>query len=1314
NTFINNSKVFSFIADFEVVNVSLFYYLSGTENFIANMNSVAPDKFEYLWQDIQEHTNTSTGDTIGIIVKLTDILGNANEYYYNFTADFTKPVPAVSVGNGFENYQTNLVANPLTKILFSCSETGKEKEFYRIFDLNVGSYTQWVEFNSSGVSKLADLSDLPEKFSILYKVIDSAGNSANITTYNNGFNYIKFTRETSITWANNTIDLNDLILYERELSFADNGQFGGVDSLDIYINGFKYGTAHLDNGYYKIQFGSENSIDTLLAYSKSLKSDNIYSNINPIAHICWEVDNSDSFGVVKHVVINGDIVIINPLTYNSTITMRLDNLYSQKFILPNFVRPIRVYYYNITSDNASAEECEIVRLSYGDYVINASGYVKWSDNSIIHDLFANRSECVKDGLIYIDYAASDFADQLLLKNAEGFAIDFYMPSLYYDHTTIESLTVSFDTFLGASFSKVFFDLDLRKYFQKGVKDQYEVEAFGLGNMMKIPLYIGIDELSFSNPNQLFNPRFLETITFTISDSKLWPGSFVKNYSEYTVLDLPYQRIAVGDIRLYNFISDSAIEDEDGYLNSTIEVKAPDYHNYFAFDEFKIKRINAVLTNVKIYHAKSEITAATNVEYSDFIEVYARINGSCAPIALDELINVPLSLINVTSGHLYSLSNMHWITKRDLAAPYMFDKNYYYAKFEVPKSLGFFELTIGSDGTPIHNIIIDNVPKFNITVVQESLSISEPIYLEEEAYDLEYQNSLVLEGAVLDNDKFIVEDEVYDYSYQDALDSETIHHLKVVSPFNDENFVDKNKFAIYYIDRQLEKVPLYVNLDGVRYKDERILSKDPEILYLDNAFLLHIYWNTSDDNNYFINYDTNLLISYTVLKGRPISPLSFSSCDSFGNDKQENLVEIPFTRYNIITNDWEFEGDFTEVFAIDRILLVKEVKESSITIRGPQFEDDDGGLFFRHGIIGVDNLYVKKNDSNTYEVVSEEDYNWYVENDGDLYVSYPSYQPNDTIKVLYYSYNPVPITHSLRYPGARLNYIRVYSRDNLSITHTFSNDIIDEFAISSDGYKIYFYDLYNAILKGGDFDLYDIFEISYRSTYTKKIDLSSNLLLLLQDSESHYVPIDNVEIDNLGFFKYNKRLTADGPLSLPIGGKIVNMRLDYLPITVYNKSGESNVFINYDLNVDSAYHKRYAYKESDKWFKNFKIITTPKKVKLEMADFTTQNIVVSQSFTENRKYYFSSNPAETLEKGEEFTSIQIDALAREDYRFTFKLTDFSENPIKDSICWMHIGFMPKSKTKFLNEKAIIEGTEDHPYYESLGTHPLSLGPGVGPN
>ncbi|MHA1267750.1 MAG: hypothetical protein ACTSRS_21115 [Candidatus Helarchaeota archaeon] len=119
--------------------------------------------------------------------------------------------------------------------------------------------------------------------------------------------------------------------------------------------------------------------------------------------------------------------------------------------------------------------------------------------------------------------------------------------------------------------------------------------------------------------------------------------------------------------------------------------------------------------------------------------------------------------------------------------------------------------------------------------------------------------------------------------------------------------------------------------------------------------------------------------------------------------------------------------------------------------------------------------------------------------------------------------------------------------------------------------------------------------------------------------------------------------------------------------------------------------------------------------MKMIDDPRQNIAIVQKFYKEREYQYNFNPMETLEKGEEYTRLFLDAILGDDYEFSFKLTTFEDKPVAGIPVWLYVGFVPKSKTKFLNERAIIEGTSLHPYYESFGTDDLSfVGPGEGPN
>ncbi len=863
------------------------------------------------------------------------------------------------------------------------------------------------------------------------------------------------------------------------------------------------------------------------------------------------------------------------------------------------------------------------------------------------------------------------------------------------------------------FKKVFYDYDLKKYFTQEERSKYQDTILGLGKVMVIPLYIDFKELVMSNLEHMFNPRLLESISISISDSKIWPESFLQEYDNFEVLNLPYQRVGIKDIRLYNVISDFVYENEGGFVPSRIEIIAPEFHNYYTTSLFNITRIDTPLTDVKMYYEGVEITTANIVEaeYSDTFEVYFSFDHTDEPILFNNISTLSFTLTDTITGQVISLSNAYWVDIYDPSCPYDKNKNYYYMEFELPKKVSSqaYELKIDTLGTPIHDIYFDTEPTLTLRVNQEGLSSIRPIYLSDDLYQLEYdKDPLILKGAVLDNDQYRVEHEVYDYNYQEAFDDgNTIHPLRFVSPYEDSEYISTTEFSIYYVNSEFEKKLLYSTFTGSIIIDDNILDKDnpPVINYIDNTFVLEINWKQPIE----IEYSTNLLVSYKVQYGRPISPVSYSSYDQFDNNRYDNLAEVPFARYDMINNQWQTEDDYIQYFSIDRVSLTKTIenKGTNIVIPRPQFEVD--GRTITQEIIGCDEVYVNKSAKDEYELVPEANYTWYIDDLGQLVTTYYNYEVGDVLFISYFTYTPISLGH----PATNIHYVNVTARDNKSLIYEFSSQ---EYYLSSDGYTLYLN--ISSILVDETFTIYDDFEISYRGLLARKIDLSRNLLLMVQDSSfrDRYIPIDTVEIDRLGLFEYEQMFTMDGPLSLPLGDKeIINMKLAYLPISVFDKAkgGFTDIIYTYETpGGDTEF--RYPYK-SDNWEKTFQIITIPKTKKIELIKFETQNMAVAQEKIAEREYLFNRNPFEMLEEGEEYTYAQLDMLVREDYTLTFKVTNEAGTGINDTIVWLSLGFMPKSKTKFLNERAIIEENEQYPYYEALGTDPFTYkGPGIGPN
>ncbi|KKK68245.1 hypothetical protein LCGC14_2946000, partial [marine sediment metagenome] len=369
----------------------------------------------------------------------------------------------------------------------------------------------------------------------------------------------------------------------------------------------------------------------------------------------------------------------------------------------------------------------------------------------------------------------------------------------------------------------------------------------------------------------------------------------------------------------------------------------------------------------------------------------------SPVILNDICKIPISLNDTNSEEILGFSVGSWITKLNKDSLSGYYTKYYYSRFEVPRLLGIHDVTFNSLGTPIFDISFITPPTFSINVIQESLSEDESIYLSNDYYELEYGNSLRLEGAILDNDEYMVEDEVYDYRYTEALDGTTSHQLNIIARPGDDEFIDKEEFTIYYINDNLEKLALFSSLNNRHYKDNTILDfyKDPVIGYVDNAYILNIYWLKEGAN--FINYDTNLLISYKVIKGRPISPISFSSSDSYGNDKQQNLVEIPFTKYDMLTQGWITQDTFTQQFRIDEVFLLDDFAGTTTTIQGPIFDD---GQIIQTGIINLDSVYENRTNSDRYELLDKSEYSWIINANGELEVSGLPFITGDEFKIAY--------------------------------------------------------------------------------------------------------------------------------------------------------------------------------------------------------------------------------------------------------------------------------------------------------------------------
>ncbi len=90
--------------------------------------------FGYTWNNVSGDTGVQTNDTILIMFNVTDIIGNSGKYYYSLIADFDKPLPDIFIGDGIQNFQDDLIANPETPINFNSNELVPPDPYYSWID----------------------------------------------------------------------------------------------------------------------------------------------------------------------------------------------------------------------------------------------------------------------------------------------------------------------------------------------------------------------------------------------------------------------------------------------------------------------------------------------------------------------------------------------------------------------------------------------------------------------------------------------------------------------------------------------------------------------------------------------------------------------------------------------------------------------------------------------------------------------------------------------------------------------------------------------------------------------------------------------------------------------------------------------------------------------------------------------------------------------------------------------------------------------------------------------------------------------------
>ncbi|MHA1267749.1 MAG: hypothetical protein ACTSRS_21110, partial [Candidatus Helarchaeota archaeon] len=188
----------------------------------------------------------------------------------------------------------------------------------------------------------------------------------------------------------------------------------------------------------------------------------------------------------------------------------------------------------------------------------------------------------------------------------------------------------------------------------------------------------------------------------------------------------------------------------------------------------------------------------------------------------------------------------------------------------------------------------------------------------------------------------------------------------------------------------------------------------------------------------------------------------------------------------------------ERFHVKKQLLVEEVNTANAVIEGPYYNDNG---VFKTGIIEVAEVRVNRSDSDEFVLMDEDEYSWSINTNGDLAISFVNHSNGDVYKVAYLACEPIELVHPIRDPSSNLHSIKMINGSGFVKKLVLNSD----FRISKDGYKIYFYDLYNSLLKSKNFTIYDVIEIVYDAPLTRRVNLAHEILLLLQDENGNDDP-----------------------------------------------------------------------------------------------------------------------------------------------------------------------------------------------------------------
>ena len=1220
--------------------------------------------------------------------------------------DFEDPTSVTSIGDGATDYSLNNFAAPWT--LFNILTTDNlqgiinHTNYYyideisveyqiNVFDMsNTSLYTSGFSPISGIETTLFDLGVPVNNFedhtkyyyTIEFRITDAAGNTITNSSYlGDSYNYdatiprILVSNEVTIQFDNNLINVNEIY---QGIGTIVNFTLIGADNSELQNHSIKVksGNYYLEitlwnetSQRYEVRF---DSLDDLILYSENIFENTLVSNYPLDFQLNWDATGTNYYAFAKHASQKDPLVLSYFLQEERTSVMDISE--REGFRLLDYINYSEVFSYLYNGETGKYD----IKHNFDeiDFTVSINGSVSWNVNFSQYN--------IEDDLVFFNYYGSDYAKVIKDTQKDGLFLKILVPNIYSTHGTIERLQILFIDFDDNRFVYSMDSLDFDKYFKDA--SQYKRVIPGLSELLEIPIYIDFASLTASNLETLFDITKIHSVSFVVSDAPVWPGS-VSMYDPntgFTIINFPYQIFGISQMSFYDILAN----------DSALTVYFNDYQYNFIVDESMSIELDTFDSQITEMEAFSNLqTLALNqpndLFFTDIIDIYFRINSAITPFPLYEMATPFLVMTDNLTGTILGVSFLEWDNSVDK----------FHSRFSVTEELGSYDLIFTLYPTVAEEIVnstnsveIELIPQIlsQIALKNEREVVFNPDYTFtlNTKFDVDFEEELNLMGYILDNSTYYREREIIPYIATDPIGEFTLteYEIDLNGLIGETEFIDKNNFKLEFIDRENynEITPLFEVVNGSSFNYATNVIEDSWISYYayyrtdhPNKFMLIINWTS--DNSQLIPYDTNLLLTYKVIQGRIITPVTFE-------DIEDVIIPVDFRMFSYETFEWENSRQFDkEILDVNPIFENSSLYTSVAQDQTIQVVNSSIGS----GIISLKNVW-KEISVDEFELLNDSYYTYSIVNESGVDALNITYTESGPINLkVEYGYIPkLKLTHYAMSTFLVNSTIKVMVDNAISVTPMIYGIDYDITGVNNN--YITFYTFYSSVTPNYEID--DAYFLAYYGYLTEEINPVKNMILeFLDDTDGLWKPLARVPLREDGNFDYSFYMGENG-LQFPLNVETI-MRLIYLPPTL---AAYNDQYIGVDYSgFNSVYNTSFSVNEV------FTLTVNGKQSKISYIPTEFSRTFDQWATIQNRVYTTTTSPYETLQVDKPYTYFDFHRTITDNYEFQFELTDERGDFLADQLVWMEIGFKPKAG---LNYKILDWEDEDGNYIDSeaLGT------------